>query len=112
MEALSADGEAAVQRLLDGDLPPRDQEPIECPECNRRMDTTGYAGRSDVFIDRCGRCWLVWLDPFEAELMAALYAQANGRIQEHRSALDEIVKRRMASMSRRVLTPKSNGGMY
>lgn len=55
----SAVERAAVQTPADrGDL----KRVIQCPKCNRRMDTHFYAGPGNVVVDTCDNCLLIWLD--------------------------------------------------
>lgn len=35
---------------------------IQCPRCNRRMDTHPYAGPGNVVVDSCDNCSLIWFD--------------------------------------------------
>lgn len=43
---------------------------IQCPRCNRRMDTHFYAGPGNVVVDSCDDCLLVWLDRGELTRIA------------------------------------------
>jgi Zn-finger nucleic acid-binding protein len=49
---------------------------IQCPKCNRRMDTHFYAGPGNVILDSCGDCFLIWLD--RGELMRIVHAPDEG----------------------------------
>lgn len=58
---------AAVQTPADrGDL----KRVIQCPKCNRRMDTHFYAGPGNVVVDTCDNCLLIWLDRGELTRIA------------------------------------------
>jgi len=35
---------------------------VDCPSCQRRMQTHPYLGPGNVVIDSCTRCKMVWLD--------------------------------------------------
>lgn len=35
---------------------------LQCPKCNRRMDTHFYAGPGNVVVDACDQCSLIWFD--------------------------------------------------
>jgi Zn-finger nucleic acid-binding protein len=64
---------AAVQTPPDqGDL----KRTIQCPKCDRRMDTHFYAGPGNVIVDSCGDCLLIWLD--RGELMRIAHAPDEG----------------------------------
>jgi Zn-finger nucleic acid-binding protein len=57
----------AVQTPSDrGDL----KRVIQCPNCNRRMDTHFYAGPGNVVVDTCDNCSLIWLDRGELTRIA------------------------------------------
>ena len=43
---------------------------LQCPQCNRRMDTHFYAGPGNVVVDGCDNCSLIWLDSGEATRIA------------------------------------------
>ena len=63
----SGDHDAAVQTPPDrGDL----KRVIQCPRCNRRMDTHFYAGPGNVIVDTCDACDLIWLDRGELTRIA------------------------------------------
>ena len=63
----SADRGPAVQTPPDrGDL----KRVIQCPRCNRRMDTHLYAGPGNVIVDTCDTCNLIWLDRGELTRIA------------------------------------------
>ena len=60
-----------LEQLRSGDHSPAVQTPpdtgdlkrvIQCPKCNRRMDTHFYAGPGNVIVDTCDACDLIWLD--------------------------------------------------
>jgi len=38
---------------------------IDCPRCQKRMDTHPYYGGGRVVVDTCPRCALIWLDAGE-----------------------------------------------
>lgn len=38
---------------------------IDCPRCEKRMDTHPYYGGGRVVVDTCPRCALIWLDAGE-----------------------------------------------
>ena len=58
----------------------RDKGPVAiCPRCNAAMEYYGYLGANNVFIDRCKRCDLVWLDPLELAAMSLLNARTRRR---------------------------------
>jgi len=38
------------------------QRAIDCPYCQRRMDTHPYAGPGNIVIDNCPECGVNWLD--------------------------------------------------
>jgi Zn-finger nucleic acid-binding protein len=63
----AADHTPAVQTPPD---PSELKRTIQCPKCNRRMDTHPYAGPGNVIIDSCGDCWLLWLDRGELARIA------------------------------------------
>jgi Zn-finger nucleic acid-binding protein len=48
------------------------QRKINCPQCNRRMDTHMYGGPGHVIVDSCEPCCEVWLDG--GELMRIVHA--------------------------------------
>lgn len=62
----SADNDA-VQTSADRDDLKR---VIQCPRCNRRMDTHRYAGPGNVVVDSCDNCSLIWLDRGEVTRIA------------------------------------------
>lgn len=66
-EIRAEQGRSAVQM-------PADREDlkriIQCPRCNRRMDTHFYAGPGNVVIDVCDNCSLIWLDRGEITRIA------------------------------------------
>ena len=66
-EARAGAGQAAVQTPADRDDLKR---VIQCPKCNRRMDTHFYAGPGNVVVDTCDNCLLVWLDRGELTRIA------------------------------------------
>jgi len=35
---------------------------VDCPQCQRRMETHPYYGPGNAVIDSCGQCRLIWLD--------------------------------------------------
>ena len=43
---------------------------IQCPQCNRRMDTHRYAGPGNVVVDSCDNCSLIWFDRGEVTRIA------------------------------------------
>ncbi len=43
---------------------------IQCPACNRRMDTHRYAGPGNVVVDSCDYCSLIWFDRGEITRIA------------------------------------------
>lgn len=43
---------------------------LQCPRCNRRMDTHFYAGPGNVIVDTCDACNLIWLDRGELTRIA------------------------------------------
>ncbi len=68
-----------LQQLRSGDRSPAVQAPpdsgdlkrvIQCPKCNRRMDTHFYAGPGNVIVDTCDNCDLIWLDRGELTRIA------------------------------------------
>jgi Zn-finger nucleic acid-binding protein len=63
----AGDHKPAVQTPPD---PSELKRTIQCPKCNRRMDTHPYAGPGNVIIDSCGECWLLWLDRGELTRIA------------------------------------------
>ena len=66
-QARSDDTKAAVQNPPDrGDL----KRVVQCPKCNRRMDTHFYAGPGNVIVDTCDDCSLLWLDRGELTRIA------------------------------------------
>lgn len=66
-ERRSAVEHAAVQTPADrGDL----KRVIQCPKCNRRLDTHFYAGPGNVVVDTCDNCLLMWLDRGELTRIA------------------------------------------
>ena len=38
---------------------------VNCPRCDRRMETHAYGGGGNAVVDSCERCRLVWLDAGE-----------------------------------------------
>jgi Zn-finger nucleic acid-binding protein len=58
---------AAVQTPADHDDLKR---VIQCPQCNRRMDTHSYAGPGNVVVDTCDNCEFIWLDRGEITRIA------------------------------------------
>ena len=48
------------------------QRHLDCPQCQRRMDTHIYEGPGNIVIDDCSRCYLDWLD--KGELMKVVRA--------------------------------------
>jgi Zn-finger nucleic acid-binding protein len=38
---------------------------LDCPRCERRMDTHPYYGGGRVVVDTCPRCAIIWLDAGE-----------------------------------------------
>jgi hypothetical protein len=63
----SEDAKPAVQNPPDrGDL----KRVVQCPRCNRRMDTHFYAGPGNVIVDTCDDCSLLWLDRGELTRIA------------------------------------------
>jgi Zn-finger nucleic acid-binding protein len=68
-----------LEQLRSGDRSPAVQAPpdrgdlkrvIQCPQCNRRMDTHFYAGPGNVIVDTCDACNLIWLDRGELTRIA------------------------------------------
>ena len=43
---------------------------LQCPRCNRRMDTHRYAGPGNVVVDSCDNCSLIWFDRGEVTRIA------------------------------------------
>jgi Zn-finger nucleic acid-binding protein len=66
-QARSEDAKPAVQNPPDrGDL----KRVLQCPRCNRRMDTHFYAGPGNVIVDACDNCSFLWLDRGELTRIA------------------------------------------
>jgi Zn-finger nucleic acid-binding protein len=66
-EMRAGDHNPAVQTPADrGDL----KRVIQCPRCNRRMDTHFYAGPGNVVVDTCDTCLLIYLDRGELTRIA------------------------------------------
>jgi len=42
---------------------------IDCPACERRMDTHPYYGPGAVVIDSCSACHMIWLDHGELDIV-------------------------------------------
>jgi len=57
----------------------------DCPRCGQHMHTFGYLGSPIVYADRCTGCALIWTDPEELGVMAALYARTHHRIGVRRA---------------------------
>jgi len=51
--------------------------PINCPSCQKPMHQHGYMGSKHVIIDICPDCGVLFLDQYEAAVMALLYADYN-----------------------------------
>ena len=71
--------EPVIEQLRSDDHSPAVQTPpdqgdlkrvIQCPRCNRRMDTHFYAGPGNVIVDTCDNCHLIWLDRGELTRIA------------------------------------------
>lgn len=63
-----------------------------CPQCNERMECFGYLESSDLVIDSCATCDLIWTDCDELALMAEKHArsmQVCESIYQARLASDE-----------------------
>jgi Zn-finger nucleic acid-binding protein len=43
---------------------------LQCPNCNRRMDTHFYSGPGNVIVDSCDACTLIWFDRGELTRIA------------------------------------------
>lgn len=71
---LSADGSSGPLRPID---PAEYDRIVNCPECERRMETHPYYGPGSVVIDTCGPCRLIWLDHGELNVVI----DAHGRRQ-------------------------------
>lgn len=52
---------------------------LQCPKCNRRMDTHFYAGPGNVVVDACDHCSLIWFD--RGELTRIARAPEDGDIE-------------------------------
>ncbi len=66
-ELRASSNQDAVQTSADRDDLKR---VIQCPRCNRRMDTHRYAGPGNVVVDSCDNCSLIWLDQGEITRIA------------------------------------------
>ncbi len=42
---------------------------VRCPQCRHGMDTHPYYGPGNVVVDTCARCFLIWLDHGELEVI-------------------------------------------
>ncbi len=42
---------------------------VNCPNCDRRMETHPYGGGGNAVVDSCGRCGLIWLDAGELAII-------------------------------------------
>ncbi len=81
--------QALIDELKTGKKKPAVQTPpdrgdlkrtIQCPNCNRRMDTHFYAGPGNVIVDSCADCSLLWLD--RGELTRIVHAPDEGDADE------------------------------
>ena len=78
IEKLHSGGdEPAVQTAGDRDELKR---VIQCPKCNRRMDTHFYAGPGNVVVDACDQCSLIWFD--RGEITRIARAPEGGDIEQ------------------------------
>jgi hypothetical protein len=59
-------GEKARPQALD---PAEYERDIRCPGCEKPMDTHPYYGPGNVVVDTCPRCFLIWLDHGELEII-------------------------------------------
>lgn len=71
---------------------------IECPACHTSMQNYGYMGSSNVMIDSCGECSLLWIHTNEMAVMCLMNERANKRLKhyqemtkEHSRQLDKYV---------------------
>jgi Zn-finger nucleic acid-binding protein len=58
------------------------QRNIRCPACQKKMDVHPYHGPSNVVIDSCSECHLVWLDHGE---LARIEIAPGRRVSAYRS---------------------------
>jgi Zn-finger nucleic acid-binding protein len=58
LQAQTADPSAPLKPLNRDDL----QRTLQCPQCERQMETHPYYGPGNIVIDVCMPCRLVWLD--------------------------------------------------
>ena len=95
--------ESVVSALVDVDaaVPPVADPPgpAACPVCRQRMENFGYMGTSVVFLDRCSRDALIWVDGEELPTLGVLYARTQRRTDARRAFYEEEftgMDRRMA----------------
>lgn len=73
---------------------PDDGGTIDCAACLGRMEHHGFMGGTQVMIDSCGSCGLVWLDNDERAVMTVMVARAarreRQRSQEFRAREAEL----------------------
>jgi Zn-finger nucleic acid-binding protein len=77
-ELHSGRDDSAVQTPADRDDLKR---VIQCPRCNRRMDTHFYSGPGNVVVDSCDNCSLIWFD--RGEITRIARAPDAGDLERH-----------------------------
>lgn len=53
---------------------------LQCPICDREMESFGYMSSDVVIVDRCGHDAVIWADADELGTMSILYARTNERL--------------------------------
>lgn len=92
LEALSKDVAAEID--VHSEIPPNPGAggAATCPSCGSGMERFGYMGTNKVFLDRCGRCLLLWVDGEEVVTLAMVYARTQARGDDRRAFYAERAK--------------------
>jgi Zn-finger nucleic acid-binding protein len=92
LDALSAKVGEHVAEV--GAIPPVPDQPgtATCPECQRTMERFGYMEARVVFLDRCTKCRLVWIDVDELATMVIMHARLTHRAAAQDTEREELVR--------------------
>jgi Zn-finger nucleic acid-binding protein len=103
LEALRKDLAAEVDLHAEIEAHTGCEEPATCPGCSSRMERFGYMGTNRVFLDRCGRCLLLWIDGDEVVTLTMVYARTQARGDDRRAFYAERAKELEATAHRVVM---------
>ncbi len=106
LEALAKDVAAEIDVNAEIEANPGADGVAACPSCGAAMERFGYMGTNRVFLDRCGRCLLLWIDGEEVTTLAMVYARTQARGQERRAFYDERAKS-LEGVAHRVLIARA-----